>query len=59
MKAQKIAQHEPLRVPQGWKDQNAQLVMQIDRLFDDVYRQLMLIKEKIKELESTDSEEEE
>jgi hypothetical protein len=25
--------------------------MQIDRLFDDVYRQLTLLREKIKELE--------
>ena len=59
MKAQRISQHEPLRIPQGWQGQNAQLVMQIERLFDDVYRQLQLIKKKLKELEDSGSEEEE
>ena len=51
-----IMQHQPLRTPQGWTGQNAALVMQIDRLFDDVYKQITLLKEKIDELEA-DSEE--
>ena len=51
MKAQQISQHPPLRIPQGWKDQDAQLVMQIESLFDDVYRQIYLLKKKIEELE--------
>ena len=46
-----IIQHPPLRTPKGWKDQDAALVTQIDRLFEDVYRQLTILREKIKELE--------
>jgi hypothetical protein len=52
----KTIQHQPLRVPQGWKDQSASLVMQIDRLFDDIYRQIALIQEKLKELEEPEEE---
>lgn len=44
-------QHQPLRKPSNWKEQEASLVMQIDRLFDDVFRQLGQIKEKLKEIE--------
>jgi ribosome-associated translation inhibitor RaiA len=44
-------QHQPLRVPKGWTDQAASLVMQIDSLFDDIYRQIALLKEKLKEIE--------
>jgi hypothetical protein len=52
----KVIQHPPIRVPQGWKGQDSALVMQIDRLFDDVYRELTLLKEKIKELEEAQEE---
>lgn len=30
--------HEPLRVPQGWKDQDKALIIQLDRILDDIYR---------------------
>ena len=39
-KALNILQHEPLRVPAGWKDQDRALVIQIDRILDDVYKRL-------------------
>lgn len=32
-----IRQHQPLRVPQGWNDQDRSLVIQLERLFDEVY----------------------
>lgn len=30
-------QHQPLRVPSGWKDQDRALVIQVERLFDEVF----------------------
>jgi len=33
-----IPQHEPLRVPNGWTGQARALVMQIERVFDDIFR---------------------
>jgi len=33
-----IRQHQPLRVPQGWVDQERSLVIQLERLFDDIYK---------------------
>lgn len=44
-------QHPPLRKPAGWTGQEATLVMQIEQLLDDIYRQLGQIKERLKQLE--------
>ena len=33
-----IKQHESLRVPQGWKDQDKALIGQLERIFDDIYK---------------------
>lgn len=33
-----IPQHEPLRVPQGWNEQDRSLVIQIERVHDDIYK---------------------
>ena len=46
-----MKQHQPLRTPKGWKDQDATLVMQIDRLFDEVYRLIGQIEKKVDELD--------
>lgn len=32
-----IRQHQPLRVPNGWKEQDRALVIQLENLFDEVY----------------------
>jgi len=29
---------EPLRIPQGWKDQDRALIIQLERILDDIYR---------------------
>lgn len=34
-----IRQHETLRVPQGWTEQDKALVIQLTRVFDDIYKQ--------------------
>lgn len=44
-------QHQPLRTPAGWKDQEASLVIQIDRLLDEVYRMIGQIEKKLKEMD--------
>ena len=33
-----IRQHEPLRVPAGWTDQDKALVIQLERILNDIYR---------------------
>ena len=33
----KTRQHQPLRVPNGWTDQDRALVIQLERLFDELY----------------------
>lgn len=46
-----MKQHQPLRTPNGWKEQEVSLVIQIDRLLDDVYKMLGNTEKKLKELE--------
>lgn len=36
-KAVSRKQHEALRVPQGWKEQDRALIMQLERILDDLY----------------------
>jgi hypothetical protein len=45
-----MKQHTPLRKPVGWTGQNASLVMQIDRLFEDVYRLIGNIEKELEEI---------
>jgi len=33
-----IQQHQPLRVPEGWVKQERALIVQLDEIFDDIYR---------------------
>lgn len=33
-----IQQHQPLRVPRGWGKQEKALIVQLDEVFDDIYR---------------------
>ena len=59
-----IPQHEVLRVPQGWNEQDRSLVIQLERVHDDIYRHfvpltikdfspelLAALKEKLDEIE--------
>lgn len=39
-----IQQHEPLRVPSGWGQQERAFIAQLEELFDDVYRRFNRIK---------------
>lgn len=51
MKAKEIPQHQPLRIPQGWNTQETQFVIQLERLIEDLYREIGLLKERVKKLE--------
>lgn len=42
--------HEPLRVPENWKGQDRALVIQLDRLMDDIYNRLGKLMETQTEL---------
>ena len=35
---QPVHGHEPIRVPVGWKDQDRALIIQLERIFDDIYK---------------------
>lgn len=47
-----VKQHEPLRVPERWTGQDRGLVIQLERLFDEVYNKLSEIREIQDELSS-------
>lgn len=46
-----IRQHEPLRVPDGWKEQDRTFVIQLERLIDEIYVLLSKLDERVKALE--------
>ena len=46
--------HVPVRVPAGWTDQNKAMVIQINSLFDDLYRKIAELQKEVKELKETD-----
>lgn len=37
-KAPNLHQHETLRVPAGWKEQDRMLIVQLERILDDIYK---------------------
>lgn len=43
-------QHEPLRVPEGWRDQERSLVIQLDRILDNIYALVWKLEEAVEEL---------
>ena len=48
--SKQIRQHEPLRVPDGWKNQERMLVIQLERLLDEIYAAIGRLEQKVKEL---------
>jgi hypothetical protein len=45
-----IPQHEPLRTPEKWSGQERSLVIQLERVIDDIYRNLALLKREVDDL---------
>ena len=57
MKKINVRQHEPLRVPYGWKEQDRAFVIQLDRKFDELYAIISNLEERIRKLEAEEEEE--
>jgi len=47
----KIKQHQPLRPPEGWEMQEKSLVYQMERLVNDLYKEISIINEKLDKLD--------
>jgi len=47
----KIKQHQPLRPPEGWEMQEKSLVYQMERLVNDLYKEISIINEKLNKLD--------
>lgn len=45
-----IPRHELIRTPQGWKDQERALVVQLERIHDDIYKRFPQIESEISSL---------
>ena len=45
-------QHAPLRTPQGWDRQEQALIVQIEHLMDDIYKNIALLKEATEKLDA-------
>lgn len=41
-----LKQHEPLRVPAGWNEQSRALIIQLERVLDDIYRHFRKLGKK-------------
>ena len=52
-----VRQHEPVRVPQGWTEQERGLVIQLNRMLDEVYALLGTLQKKVEELQPEEEEE--
>lgn len=46
-----VKQHEPIRVPERWTGQERMLIIQLERLMDEIYARLGDLEKRIKALE--------
>ena len=51
-----VKQHEPLRVPSAFKSEERALVMQIDRMMDDLYATIGRIEKRLSAIEDSAEE---
>lgn len=49
-KKRMIPQHEPLRTPERWGQQERSLVIQLERVIDDLYRNIALLRREVESL---------
>ena len=55
-KQNKARQHEPVRTPISWTGQERDLVTQLNRIFDDVYKNIGLLEQRLKAVEEENEE---
>ena len=48
--------HIPVRVPAGWTEQSRSMVIQINGLFDDLYRKINELQNRVELLEKEDED---
>lgn len=48
--------HEPLRVPKNWTDQERTFVIQMERILDDVYNKIGSLQAEVKKLQEKGSD---
>lgn len=48
----RMVHHEVIRAPNGWREQDKALIIQLNRVLDDIYNRLGLLAEAQKESES-------
>ena len=51
MKEIRGRQHEALRVPNNWRDQDRAFVIQLERILDDLYGLLGNLEKRVKQIE--------
>ena len=44
-------QHQPLRIPQNWDQQERMLIVQLEHLLNEIYRKLGDLDRRVKALE--------
>ena len=49
-------QHEPLRIPGNWKEQERSFLLQMERILDDIYALISKAEERLKALEESEEE---
>ena len=49
--------HVPVRIPAGWTEQNRAMVIQINGLFDDLYRRINELQKELEKLKNTEGDE--
>lgn len=55
-KPNNVKQHEPLRIPQGFNTEERALVMQIDRMMDDLFATIGRIEKRLSAIEDSEQE---
>ena len=49
-KIKRTRQHEPLRIPNNWTDQDRAFVVQLNRMLDEIYSLIGKLELQVKEL---------
>lgn len=57
MRQKQIKQHEPLRVPSHWTEQERSFAIQLNRILDEIYIMIGTLEQKIKELQQQQEDE--
>lgn len=54
--AEERIQHPPLRVPQGWNQEDRRFVIQLENVLEDLYRQVRVLQRRVTAIEESENE---